>query len=248
MVAAAPRGEPEGWEHGAPVPSAVIVSRHQQGSREDFPSEEAVGTAQHERVVPVSGLGERCASCGQPLGLWAVDKLTGLLDRWGWDNEAQNLLRGARREGQPVALILADLDHFKQINEQFGHLVGDAILRAVARVLRSETRSVDIVGRYGGHGGDEFLVLLPGADVHIAVAVAKRIRLGVKAMRVRIQGADGSIMGIAGRTVSLGVAGGTLVHGVDVTGLVWDADMALREAKRGGRDRIVVNQGSVNGG
>jgi PleD family two-component response regulator len=103
----------------------------------------------------------RCGTCGQPIGYWAVDRLTGLLDRWGWDTYAPETLRRAHERRQPLALLLLDLDHFKEINDRYGHVAGDMVLNAIAEVLRACCRENDVVGRYGGHGGDEFLVLLP---------------------------------------------------------------------------------------
>src|ERR1700756_685882 len=79
---------------------------------------------------------EVCATCGQPLGYWAVDRLTGLLDRWGWDTYAPEALRGAHERRQPLALLLLDLDHFKAINDRYGHVAGDMVLHAVAEVLQ----------------------------------------------------------------------------------------------------------------
>jgi diguanylate cyclase (GGDEF)-like protein len=182
----------------------------------------------------------RCSACGQPVGYWVTDKLTGLLDRWGWDDEAQQLLRWAGRQGRPVALIVVDLDNFKQINDDLGHLAGDAVLRRAAAVIRSATCHEDLAGRYGGHGGDEFLVLLPGADITAAAAVAEGVRLGIKKMHVRVPAGDGSAPTVTGCTASIGIAGGTLVHGTPLQDLLLRADAALRQAKASGRDQTRV--------
>lgn len=184
-----------------------------------------------------SSPGERCASCGQPVGYWATDRLTGLLDRWGWDDKAPDALGRARRRGQPAALLIIDLDYFKRINDEFGHLAGDAFLRSSAGVIRAATGDAGLAGRYGG---DEFLGLLPGADTVTALAVAERIRDGIRGMRIRVEAADGTAAGITGRTASIGIAGGDLVAGVDLVDLLREADDALREAKLAGGDRVRV--------
>ncbi|MEV4312340.1 GGDEF domain-containing protein [Actinocrispum sp. NPDC049592] len=163
-----------------------------------------------------------CASCGGPHSPWATDRLTLLLDRWGWDEQAAELLDGA-------ALLVVDLDNFKRVNDRYGHPAGDAVLKAVADTLRATTRKGDLLGRYGGHGGDEFLVLLPGTSLSEAMGVAERIRVGVRGMRVFA--GERTLSGIS---VSIGVAAGLL----DLAALIAAADESLRSAKRSGRDRV----------
>jgi diguanylate cyclase (GGDEF)-like protein len=141
---------------------------------------------------------ERCTSCGQPMGYWPSTKLTGLLDRWGRDDEALPALSRVRRQGRQAALLIVDLDHFKQVNDEFGHFAGDAVLQYSATVVRSVMRSNDILRRYGGHGGDEFLVLLPGVDVDNAVAVAECVREGIEDMKVCVSAGHSSTASLAG--------------------------------------------------
>jgi diguanylate cyclase (GGDEF)-like protein len=184
-------------------------------------------------------VGGRCESCGQPVGAWATDKLTGLLDRWGWDDEAPHALSRARQRGESTALIIVDLDHFKQVNDSFGHLAGDAVLQHAAHVLRRATRREDLLGRYGGHGGDEFLALLPATDLAGAVAVARQIQAGLKAMETTARTADGTVV-ITGRTASIGVAAYHADRGCGLLDLLLAADAALRQAKLAGRDRVRV--------
>ncbi len=163
-----------------------------------------------------------CASCGGPEGLWATDRLTMLLDRWGWDEQAVTLLDGA-------ALLVVDLDNFKRVNDRYGHPAGDAVLKAVADTLRATTRKGDLLGRYGGHGGDEFLVLLPSTSLNEAMGVAERIRLGIRGMKV-----SAGERVLSGISVSIGVAAGCS----ELDALIASADSSLRAAKRSGRDRV----------
>jgi diguanylate cyclase (GGDEF)-like protein len=184
---------------------------------------------------------ELCGTCGQPLGYWAVDRLTGLLDRWGWDTYAPQALRTAHERRQPLALLLLDLDNFKAVNDRYGHVAGDMVLHAVAEVLRASVREHDIVGRYGGHGGDEFLVLLPTTNRDRAMAVAERILDGVKGLRVGVQDVDrGARTTLTGVSVSIGAALYVPARGVDtsIEELVLEADAALLVAKREGRDTV----------
>ncbi|MET0133147.1 MAG: GGDEF domain-containing protein [Kibdelosporangium sp.] len=183
----------------------------------------------------------RCDSCGQPLGYWAIDRLTGLLDRWGWDTYAPEALRGAHERRQPLALLLLDLDHFKAINDRYGHVAGDMVLHAIAEVLRSSCREDDILGRYGGHGGDEFLVLLPTTNRDRAMAVAERVLHGVKALQISVPDVDrGSRTTLTGLSVSIGAALYVPARGVatSLEDLVLAADAALLVAKREGRDTV----------
>ena len=196
------------------------------------------------RAAPGHDPGHRCRSCGQPIGYWLTDKLTGLLDRWGWDDEAARAIAAARRRESPVALLILDLDQFKQVNDRFGHLAGDEVLRAVADVLRGVSRDGDILGRYGGHGGDEFLVLLPDTDRATALALAEQARLGVRGLTLTVDdGCGGPATSLDRITVSIGVAGGLADVADTLLCLLAKADAALREAKRNGRDRVCDRTG-----
>jgi diguanylate cyclase (GGDEF)-like protein len=180
---------------------------------------------------------QRCHCCGQPLGYWATDKLTGLLDRWGWDEQAPPAVTRARQHGQSSALLIVDLDLFKNVNDTFGHLAGDAVLQHAAGALRGATRSGDVLGRYGGHGGDEFLVLLPETSLPDAIAVAHRIQAGIRTMEVSTRTAQGTVV-ITGCTASIGVTAHPAGSPVEVLDLLLAADVALFEAKAGGRDQV----------
>lgn len=187
------------------------------------------------------GTDDRCVTCGQPIGYWAVDRLTGLLDRWGWDEYAPDTLRTAHERRQPLALLLLDLDHFKDINDRYGHVAGDMVLHAIAEVLRTCCREDDVVGRYGGHGGDEFLVLLPMTNRDRAMAVSDRVLNGVKALQVSVPDVDrGTRTTLTGLSVSIGAALYVPARGTEPTlaDLVLEADAALLTAKREGRDTV----------
>jgi diguanylate cyclase (GGDEF)-like protein len=180
----------------------------------------------------------RCDSCGQPLGWTATDRLTGLLDRWGWDDQVPAALEQLGHRRLPAALLMVDLDWFKVINDQFGHLVGDRVLQATARALRSAARPTDLVCRYGG---DEFVVLLPGTSPTDALTVAQRIHVEIHAAGpVTATGVTGDRIQIEGPTVSIGVAVCVLGGSAQLHDLLSDADAALRDAKRNGRDQTRV--------
>lgn len=184
----------------------------------------------------------RCRSCGQPRGHGDTDKLTGLLDRWGWEEAALHIWTGARQRHSSLALLFVDVDRFKRINDTAGHLAGDAVLQAVAAELRRATRDTDIVlGRYGGHGGDEFLVLLPATDLDGALAVADRIMHGIRSTIVPVKTRAHTTTTITDITVSIGIAVGEPGHNLKAfDDLILDADAALGEAKNRGRDQIHV--------
>ncbi|WP_082373252.1 GGDEF domain-containing protein [Nocardia sp. NRRL S-836] len=187
----------------------------------------------HDESAPT-----RCGSCAQPVGAWATDRLTGLLGRWGWDDQAPALYRRAQRRWEQVALLMIDLDRFKKINDDYGHPAGDVVLSDVADVLAAHTRSADLVCRYGG---DEFLVLLPRTTPGEAAVVAERVLRGIRALRTEITTNDGYGLTLSGQTASIGVS--AHVPGPDDTliDLVREADAALQRAKRGGRACVRVH-------
>jgi diguanylate cyclase (GGDEF)-like protein len=172
-----------------------------------------------------------CDSCGQPHGMWATDRLTSLLDRWGWDARASEILASS----PSTALVVLDLDNFKRVNDRYGHVAGDAVLKAVAGTLRRNTRKGDLLGRYGGHGGDEFLVMLPDTGKDEARGVADRVRRDLRDLIVHAP-TNGGTVRLDRITASFGVAVG--IPGMSLESLVVAADEALRRAKRTGRDRV----------
>jgi diguanylate cyclase (GGDEF)-like protein len=159
-----------------------------------------------------------------------TDAKTGVLNAGAWQGEADLAVDRARRRNESLAVLLADVDHFKLVNDTYGHLTGDAVLRTLAAEMRQQVRESDLVGRFGG---EEFVILLRGTTAEEACRVAERIRRGVGVVRVLTKDM------IVGATVSIGIAalgshGGTLVE------LLESADEALYRAKRAGRDRICL--------
>lgn len=160
-------------------------------------------------------------------GAAILDPLTGMLNRHALNTRVPEIEEQSRLTGRPVGVIVADLDHFKAVNDNHGHHVGDAVLRDVAYVLRRELRAYDLAYRLGG---EEFVVLLPGASTVETQTMAERLRAAVAAEP--IQGLD----------VRISVGAACTAPG---EGFVWRelferADAALYEAKRGGRNRVVV--------
>ncbi|MDX3111536.1 GGDEF domain-containing protein [Nonomuraea angiospora] len=159
-----------------------------------------------------------------------TDAKTGLLNAAAWQREADTEIVRARRTGETLALLIIDIDHFKRVNDAYGHLVGDQVLVGVASTLRSQLRDYDVVGRFGG---EEFVVLLPGADIHEARQVAERLRTRIGHMAIPV---DDALVRV---TISTGVALMS-VHGDDLIDLLAAADLALYRAKELGRDRVCI--------
>lgn len=154
----------------------------------------------------------------------STDGLTGLLNRRSFENK----VRGLRREGSTFALVMADLDHFKQLNDTYGHDAGDRALRIFSETLRNVVRPDDLVCRYGG---EEFAMVLADCDVEKAVEVMERARS-------ELQGA-GNRGDTPPFTASFGVVGGDLDE--EFEDLVARADSALYRAKNEGRNRVIVD-------
>jgi diguanylate cyclase (GGDEF)-like protein len=159
-----------------------------------------------------------------------TDDLTGLLNRRHLLELGQQDLARARRYQRPLSVLALDLDHFKQVNDRYGHAAGDAVLIAVADALRAQTRQHDLVGRIGG---EELAVILPETSVEAAERLAQRIRVHVANLR---PSTDGVTMHV---TVSLGVAQ-ALADDASIHDVLKRADRALYRAKDQGRDRVVA--------
>ncbi len=161
------------------------------------------------------------------------DPLTGASNRRGMEGELAAYMAASRRNRTPLALLAFDIDHFKRINDEFGHETGDQVLVQLAEIVRANTRGED---RFSRLGGEEFGLLLPVSDAGAARAAAEKLRLAVERdLRCR------------GRrvTISLGAA----VHRPGESAADWmaRADAAMYEAKRGGRNRTVLAQGDADG-
>jgi len=157
-----------------------------------------------------------------------VDPLTGMLNRKALAARIAELTQQSRVSGEPIGVIVGDVDHFKAINDSHGHSTGDDVLRDVAYLLRKQLRAFDLVYRLGG---EEFLVLLPGSDLESAERGAERLRLAV---------AEGSMAAGVKLTMSFGVSASQRGNAFDYDAVFAEADAALYEAKRGGRDQVVV--------
>jgi diguanylate cyclase (GGDEF)-like protein len=156
----------------------------------------------------------------------SIDDLTGVLNRRGFMSAARLMVERFEKKKEPLSVMVFDLDHFKQVNDRFGHTVGDHTLRLFALIAGLNMRASDVLGRLGG---EEFVAILPGAAKDVAVA-AERVRAAFQAAGVMV--ADQPV----GATVSIGIAGGE--PGTDVTALIAAADKALYKAKQNGRNRF----------
>ncbi len=164
----------------------------------------------------------------------ALDPLTGVANRRALIAALERDVAHALRTREPMALMMVDIDHFKAINDQYGHPVGDQVLCSVVEVLRQRVRAQDLVGRYGG---EEFMVLLPDTGVAGAEQLARALCQAVQASRCPLDSAQGGSLGV---TVSIGVVGGRLEPGDNGDTLIAAADRALYQAKENGRNRVAV--------
>lgn len=167
------------------------------------------------------------------------DSLTGLLNRGEIFGMLERELERARRERRPLSVILADIDHFKGLNDTCGHLYGDEALREVARRLQSKLRVYDGVGRYGG---EEFLLVLPACELKGAAERAKELLEVIAATPIVSNNIETSI------TISMGVAVSECVGAKELEKLLRRADSALYGAKQGGRNRVEHRASGAKGG
>lgn len=160
------------------------------------------------------------------------DSLTGLWNRGAILDFLQNELARSHRSGQPMAVIMADLDHFKNVNDTYGHLVGDRVLRDSALSMQAAIRSYDSIGRYGG---EEFLIVAPGCELAEAGQMAERLREAVASKATKLDSGLSLEM-----TTSLGVAATN--GNLNAEDLLRAADDALYETKRRGRNAVTVSR------
>ena len=158
-----------------------------------------------------------------------IDFLTGILNRRGLFNTIMPLAYLSRRNRYSIGIMMIDIDHFKNVNDTYGHQAGDDVLRSIAQIIRSCIRSSDIAGRYGG---EEFMAFLSPVDPRFLLPVAEKIRSTVemesrKSLPV---------------TISIGISHGIIGEdiGLEVEGLIKKADECLYEAKKSGRNRVII--------
>jgi diguanylate cyclase (GGDEF)-like protein len=159
-----------------------------------------------------------------------IDSLTGLANRRAFLHDADAMLAGRSARSEPVAVLLADLDHFKKINDRFGHAIGDRVLKVFAEALRRNIGPGDLVGRLGG---EEFAILLAARSEGAAHDTAQRIRTTFAQAAAEVDGRA------VGATVSIGLAG-SRPDAHDLPGLLTRADGALYRAKESGRNCVVA--------
>lgn len=169
--------------------------------------------------------------------LAALDPLTGVANRRSLIAALDRDMARAQRMREPMALMMVDIDHFKDVNDQYGHPAGDRVLCSVVNVLRQRVRAQDLVGRYGG---EEFMVLLPDTGLTGAQQLARALCKAVEESRCPADGVPGPGIAV---TVSIGVFGGRLESGDSWDMLIAAADRALYQAKNNGRNRVEVATG-----
>jgi len=158
------------------------------------------------------------------------DLLTGLKTRRAFDDETRSVFTKLNRSPLPVGFVMVDIDHFKQVNDTYGHLVGDAVIKHVSTILRGECREQDIICRFGG---EEFVVFLHKADGDKGLLVAERMRMSVEAAPALEDGVKVSV------TISIGGSMKARMEDINLT--IKAAHAALYRAKRAGRNRTVVD-------
>ena len=188
----------------------------------------------HRRMLALTQ-GDMIRELGEARRRSMVDPLTSVWNRAGLDTILTRELEASAMRGSPLSLAMVDLDHFKSVNDKYGHAVGDTVLAEVARRLRVAARPVDSVARFGG---EEFVVILPGCGANDVRTVAERLRSRLADTPVVVgQSLQLDV------TASIGIA--TAELGEPASVLLTRADVALYDAKRDGRDRVVVAEPSM---
>lgn len=212
---------------GAAPDVAGVVSVGRAGRPFSLAETELFHYLAAQAAVSVENVGRHEAVARQSV----TDPLTRLANRRRFDEALTAEVERATRLGQPLGLVLLDLDDFKAVNDEHGHQQGDIVLREVARAVRRACRDIDIAARYGG---EELAVILPSADLDGAFELAERVRRGVAALAVPRLAGDGELR----VTASLGVAA-LPATATDGAALVAGADAALYRAKREGKNRAI---------
>ncbi|HET6876421.1 MAG TPA: GGDEF domain-containing protein, partial [Jatrophihabitans sp.] len=173
----------------------------------------------------------------------STDAKTGLLNPVAWEHLAQRELARAQRENYGLGVLIIDIDRFKRVNDEYGHLVGDHVLRGVGRCIETEVREYDGVGRFGG---EEFVAVLPDVTELDALVIAERVRTKVNELRIchlsdGVEPRDGDLL-----SVSIGVSC-AVFGGAELPDLLREADAALYRAKASGRNRVVLAEDGATG-
>jgi diguanylate cyclase (GGDEF)-like protein len=199
------------------------------------PQPDAYGDADVEIVAALAGQAmtayDNARLFAQVHELATVDSLTGIANRRHFFAGAQPVMAAARRHGEPLAAVMLDIDHFKSINDTYGHRTGDEVIREVVNRIRDNCRATDLLARYGG---EEFVLLLPGAGADAAV-LAERVRADVAAFPVATS--SGPVQ------VSISVGLSYLDPADEIDALLARADKRLYEAKSAGRNQVVADSG-----
>jgi diguanylate cyclase len=183
-------------------------------------------SASQEEIARLRGDLERAR--GEAL----LDPMTGIFNRRGFEQKLQALITGNRTSDDTHCLVMLDIDHFKKVNDNHGHLMGDRVIQAVGEILRvSVTQEAHAAARYGG---EEFAILMPSASVDQSASLAESVRERTKAIKIRKRDTQEVLFSV---TLSGGVA--SLQPGDDAAALIARADAALYQAKQTGRDRVV---------
>jgi len=161
-----------------------------------------------------------------------TDALTGLANRRALEEFVRSAQITSMETGEPLSILMIDIDHFKKFNDSFGHQVGDQVLRLVAKVLQENVRGDDLAARYGG---EELMAVLPGAAVDICTEIAERIRRRISEARLTRRATGEEISSV---TVSIGVAQFRLAESAEM--MIERCDRALYQAKRSGRNRTIT--------
>jgi diguanylate cyclase (GGDEF)-like protein len=173
---------------------------------------------------------------GELARMTSIDPLTGLSNRREFETRLDEELERSRRYSLNLALLMIDIDGFKAFNDSLGHLAGDMVLQAVAKVLQRSVRKFDVCARFGG---DEFAIMTPGSDAARALQSAERIRARISMFQL-----ESALAPNAPRlTASIGIAVG--VPGLSSVQLITQADRALYRAKASGRDCVRIAEGDV---
>jgi diguanylate cyclase len=165
-----------------------------------------------------------------------TDPVTLVPNRQFFDDSITSLFRGARDGGHPLSLLMLDIDHFKKVNDKYGHQIGDFVLRAVAAKIKGLVRSDDVAARYGG---EEFAVIVPKQPLAVAKLLAERIRSAIEAADIKMRSTGTSLGRV---TISIGVA--QLRDSEEIEDFIRRADQCLYAAKRAGRNRVVAGRNS----